>query len=634
LIEQVTGRDYTEWVRENVFAPIGVSRPRRGHSVPDELAPTEARYRSTWDDPYGMNVENMDSHGGWILSAPDYVRFLSSLFDTDDPVLLSPESVENMVTLSPHHPTYARGWEVTSVGQMVQYTHGGVLPGTMTDGARLTANLTGVIFFSSDTPDGHVMPDIEDVLASISTWPEHDLFPTVGIDDRAPGMVPAESWIAAVAHAEGAQDSVWRTDVGLLNRSSLASRVRLRLSAENEVDDLELELAAGELRVVEDVVAAMGATGTGALRVFASEPVMVSSRTFSTDPTGTFGQYLGGVATPDGLRTGESAVLMQLREDAIGRSNIGLLNGGRREARVQVSLFDGSGYLVATKNRKVPAGGRIQLDRPFTLFGGRTDITQGYAVVTVLDGVEVVAYGSVVDNSTNDPTTIPMKTVAATSQWIAAAAHAGGEFGSQWRTDLGVLNRSGDRVEVEITLVADAGDTTIDQLSLADGEQIVLEDVVDRLGVDGSGSLQVTSDRPVLVTSRTYSIGDGGTYGQFLDGYRTSDAAANGESRWLTQLQQNELFRSNIGLLNTGSTEARVLVSFFDGDGTELARRRKTIAQGGRLQLQEPFQRIAGRNDVSAGYASVAVERGDGIIAYGSVIDNASNDPTTVPMHR
>ena len=268
------------------------------------------------------------------------------------------------------------------------------------------------------------------------------------------------------------------------------------------------------------------------------------------------------------------------------------------------------------------------------LFGGRTDIAQGYAVVTVLDGVKIVAYGSVVDNSTNDPTTIPMKSVAATSLWVAAAAHAGGEFGSQWRTDLGILNRSGDRVEVEITLVADAGDTTIDQLLLADGEQIVLEDVVHRLEVDGSGSLQVTSDRPVLVTSRTYSIGDGGTYGQFLDGYRTSDAAAHGESRWLAQLQQNELFRSNIGLLNTGSSEARVLLSLFDGDGTELARRRKTIAQGGRLQLQEPFQRIAGRDDVSAGYASVTVERGDGIIAYGSVIDNATNDPTTVPMQR
>jgi len=58
--------------------------------------------------------------------------------------------------------------------------------------------------------------------------------------------------------------------------------------------------------------------------------------------------------------------------------------------------------------------------------GGRSDITAGYAVVRVLDGEEVVAYGSVVavveimsgsgitayasviDNRTNDPTTIPM----------------------------------------------------------------------------------------------------------------------------------------------------------------------------------------------------------------------------------
>ena len=41
---------------------------------------------------------------------------------------------------------------------------------------------------------------------------------------------------------------------------------------------------------------------------------------------------------------------------------------------------------------------------------------------------------------------------------------------------------------------------------------------------------------------------------------------------------------------------------------------------------------IAGRHDLDAAYASVTVEAGEGVIAYASVIDNATNDPTTVPM--
>jgi CubicO group peptidase (beta-lactamase class C family) len=636
LVEHVTGRDYTEWVREHVFAPIGVSRPRRGHSARDELAPDEAVYRSTARSPYSFNLENADAPGGWVMSAPDYVRFLSSLFDPEESVLLGPETIRSMLTPMSEGDGYARGWEVTHDPETGwdRVAHGGGLPGTLTRGMWLSAGFAGVLVVSSDTSIPYQPPDFDDAMESVVSWPEHDLFHSLGIDDRSPGMVPAESWIAAVAHVDGAEGSVWRSGVGLLNRSSRASSVRLRLSADTTIDDLELELAAGELRTVEDVVAAMGATGSGALRVFASEPVMVSSRTFSTDTTGSFGQYLGGVATPDGLRTGTSAVLMQLREDTFARSNIGLLNGGRRQATVRIELFGGDGSRIATMDREVPAHRRIQLDRPFRQLGGRTDITHGHAVVTVLDGVEVVAYGSVTDNQTNDPTTIPMKTLAATEQWVAAAAHVAGEFGSQWRTDLGLLNRSGAGATVEVVLHSDGGQTVNTELPLADGEQVVLDDVVARLGVEGSGSLRVTSDRPILVSSRTYSIGDGGTFGQFLDGSRSADTAESGDRRWLTHLRQDGSFRSNIGLVNTGSTDARVLITLFDRHGTVLARPRRTIEPGGRVQLQEPFRRIAGRDDLPAGYASITVERGAGIIAYGSVVDNASNDPTTIPMHR
>jgi CubicO group peptidase (beta-lactamase class C family) len=634
LIEHVTGRGYTEWVRENVFAPIGVSRARRGHTLAEELAPTEARYRSTWGDPYVFNLENADANGGWVMSAPDYARFLGALFDVEESILLSPHSIENMVTPWVPGHGYARGWEVghDELGDM--YYHGGGLPGTLTQGMWVSAGLTGVLLISTDASTPYHVPNFDDVVENVTAWPEHDLFSAVGIDDSAPGMVPAESWVAAVAHVDGAEDSVWRTDVGFLNRSSLASGVRLRLSAEAEVEDVEFELAPGELRTVEDVVAVMGTTGSGALRVFASEPVMVSSRTFSAGVEGTFGQYLGGVATQDGLRTGESAVLMQLREDAVARSNIGLVNGGRRAARVRVDLFDGSGDQIATKTRKVPAQGRIQLDRPLRLFGRKSFIPNGYALVTVLDGIEVVAYGSVIDNATNDPTTIPMKTVAATDQWVAAAAHSSGEFGSEWRTDLGLLNRSGGGALVAISFRAAGGETVTDEVSLADDEQLVLEDVVGRLGVEGSGSIRVTSGRPILVTSRTYSIGDGGSYGQFLGAYPDAETVAHGERVWLTQLQQNELFRSNLGVVNTGSDEARVRITMFDHDGTELASKRRRLEHGGRLQLQEPFLQFADRDDLTAGYASVAVEAGGGIIVYGSVIDNATNDPTTIPLHR
>jgi hypothetical protein len=251
-----------------------------------------------------------------------------------------------------------------------------------------------------------------------------------------------------------------------------------------------------------------------------------------------------------------------------------------------------------------------------------------------MSGQDVHAYGSVIDNGTDDPTTIPMKLDPGfDDQWVAAAAHATGEHDSQWRTDLCLLNRSGAPATAEVRYRDDDGTATkTTMVVLETGTQRLLEDVVAQLGVDGGGSLQVFSDRPVFVSSRTYNAVDEGTFGQFLDG-RPHDRMANtGQTVWLPQLQQNASFRTNIGLVNTGELEATVKVRLFDSAGAQLATRRRVLAPYERYQFQEPFSRIADRDDLDAAYASVTVETGERVIAYASVIDNATNDPTTIPM--
>ena len=164
------------------------------------------------------------------------------------------------------------------------------------------------------------------------------------------------------------------------------------------------------------------------------------------------------------------------------------------------------------------------------------------------------------------------------------------------------------------------------------GQQRTLVDVVAGLGLGGGGSLQVMSDQPVLASSRTYNTGEDGTFGQQIDGASPEATARAGQVVWLPQLQQNTSFRTNIGLLNTGHVAARVRIRLYDGDGHELAAPERTLVPMARLQLQEPFSRLAGRDDIDGGYASVTVESGGGIIAYASVVDNSTNDPTTVPM--
>jgi hypothetical protein len=326
---------------------------------------------------------------------------------------------------------------------------------------------------------------------------------------------------------------------------------------------------------------------------------------------------------------------MHLREDAAARSNIGILNAGRRETRVRVQLFDGAGAEVARFTRRVEARQIEQVNRPFETVAGRTDIEIGYAVVTVLEGEEVVVYASVVDNQTNDPTTIPMKRgFGSEASHVAAAARGDGAAGSVWRTDLGLLNLSEGVAGVSVVFHQDDGDDLALALDLAAGEHRLLDDVVGRLGGESSGSIEVRADTPVLVSSRTYNQSSAGTFGQYIDGAAVGDTVSEGRRVWLPQLQQNGEVRTNIGLLNVGRDQLKVKVHLHEADGTLLATSQRSLAAGARLQLQEPFDRIAGRNDIAGGYAVVEVAAGDGLLGYASVIDNRTNDPTTFAMVR
>ena len=103
------------------------------------------------------------------------------------------------------------------------YGHQGSLPGTLTTGRWISPGIAMAAFINTRKD----MADFE--LEDPTTIPDHDLFGSVGITGDRLGAALAESWIPVVAAGGGAGGSVWRSDVGLLNRSALPNRVRLRI---------------------------------------------------------------------------------------------------------------------------------------------------------------------------------------------------------------------------------------------------------------------------------------------------------------------------------------------------------------------------------------------------------------------
>jgi hypothetical protein len=226
--------------------------------------------------------------------------------------------------------------------------------------------------------------------------------------------------------------------------------------------------------------------------------------------------------------------------------------------------------------------------------------------------------------------------------WVPVASHANGLARSQWRTDLGIYNPSSYVANIELRLHAASGAvSSLD--TVASGEQVILADATRQISASFSGSaaIEVLSDQPVRVTSRTYNLvaSDStcyanGTQGQDYPAFPASDGLGVGEVGYLPGLTENAAYRTNIGLVNASGSEATVFVELFDQSGTKLADYTTVLAAGVWQQETQPFRNKAHRSNLDRCYARVTVQGGVQVLAFASVIDSITNDPTTVEIQR
>jgi N-acyl-D-amino-acid deacylase len=175
-IERVTGKPYDQHVQEEIFAPLGITTARIGGSLESERAEKEVKYYTIDDyrDPAvvgpdiggekipgqygGWNQPLLDSHGGWIMSSIDLVKFGLSLDEIEEGHatrgrLLKPDTARTMFSsLVPYNsgsrnklPGYGYGWTVGKVGESSLVQHGGALACT----ATMLGRIDGRIWFAA-----------------------------------------------------------------------------------------------------------------------------------------------------------------------------------------------------------------------------------------------------------------------------------------------------------------------------------------------------------------------------------------------------------------------------------------------------------------------------------------------------
>jgi CubicO group peptidase (beta-lactamase class C family) len=208
IIEAITHVPYTTYMQNKVFTPLGITRIVQGASEFENRKPGEIPYFVTDPSlyvnvrqagapvnvmaPYGnFNIENMDSHGGWLASAVDLARFATAFDSTGLYPVLKKTTIDQIFALPslgafPDGSWYGCGWAVRTAGSGLNTWHNGSLPGTSTLMVRRYDGLDWVVLFDQrDDPSGLDYGAIDGALHTaadaVTHWPSGDLFPNYGL---------------------------------------------------------------------------------------------------------------------------------------------------------------------------------------------------------------------------------------------------------------------------------------------------------------------------------------------------------------------------------------------------------------------------------------------------------------------
>ncbi len=206
VIEAVTGKPYEDAVREMVLRPAGITRMKLGKTRRADRAPGEVVYhtrehekrvRSVFpeekelvDEPYGgFYLEALDSHGGWIASAADLVRFAAALDGQRRPRILKPESIAKTASLSDPpvytgkgtNRYYGLGWVIVLQPRGNYWFHDGLLAGTRTMLIRYHHGIVMAALFNGQSAEkgnfyGELLQTLLKAADEVKEWPKGDLF--------------------------------------------------------------------------------------------------------------------------------------------------------------------------------------------------------------------------------------------------------------------------------------------------------------------------------------------------------------------------------------------------------------------------------------------------------------------------
>ncbi len=465
--------------------------------------------------------------------------------------------------------------------------------------------------------------------------------------------------IPTVGHLDGI-NSHWQSDVRVTNAGFSSTRYRLTFTPAagiaQGVQQTTITVAPGATTALDDVieswygVGALGETASGMLEILplddpavTSLTTVASSRTYNVTAAGTLGQFIPAIryggfigkalnnALPDVLS------IQQISQTGAYRSNVGVVDGSGLGASVLMSFFNSAGSKLLELPLQLAPGEQRQLNGVLAQNG--ITLPDGRVEVQVTGGTgKVTAYASVVDNLTNDPLLVSGTLLATTgaSRWVLPGVANLDNPLAHWRTDVRIFNRSPSDQPATLTFYTGNGAAPRTAQLLLEAEAVLALDNIVRttFGAENAGGvvhLDTGGLASLIVTGRTYNETAAGTFGQFINAVTPGEATGISErTLHILQVEDSVRYRTNLGLAEVTGHPVTVEVQVILPDS--LVTPTVQIPLAANEFRTVGLIRELGLGNIYNARITIRVIEGQGrVTAYGSVIDELTQDPTYVP---
>ncbi len=212
------------------------------------------------------------------------------------------------------------------------------------------------------------------------------------------------SFLLGAAHAYGYDGVFYSSTVTITSLEEGGSTFFFQFQPKNSdragISIVPITVMGGNTFTRPDVLAWWGQEGSGVLWVCAESNLLFTMRTTRSSDCGFVGQIEQPHSIEEAIPESKSGSLIGIEETLDSWTNVGLLNAGEGESKVEIEFFSATNQSLGTIERSLPPTWNTQVDRVLTTIGAahQRDVR---AVIRVTKGA-VFAWASTVNGPAGD----------------------------------------------------------------------------------------------------------------------------------------------------------------------------------------------------------------------------------------